>query len=90
MCKKLIAELLDNYASQVQFIEYELDDIFDDLLKVEEPEPAVEEPALLSPEDLMSSDEEIAGDAGFDTPAAEPKPASSETNNQSFSNIRKE
>jgi len=39
MCKNLIFELLDNYASQVQFIEFELDDIFDDLTKPEAPEP---------------------------------------------------
>ena len=50
MCKKLIEELMSNYASQVQFIEFELDDIFEEITNPAEPEPEPEPEQELEPE----------------------------------------
>ena len=50
MCKKLIEELMSNYASQVQFIEFELDDIFEEITNPAEPEPEPEPEPELEPE----------------------------------------
>ena len=51
MCKKMKAELLSDYESRIQFIEFELDDILDEFHKEfdvdSEPEPEpVPEPGM--------------------------------------------